>query len=320
MNNGKYNGQSNATPQTLDEMEGQQQVVRKLKQLVQVYKVSGGTPPHILMTGASGTGKTTASNAVAHALNWNLAELDSGVKLCDLRMFLCELKPNTILFIDEAHSLSKKCQMLLLTASEKWTVTISVAGESPETVSIPPFTMVLATTNPEQIFRPLRNRCRTTCEFSLYDVDEMKQIVTRAAKLYGLKISKPGVTVAAVASGCTARGAEQVLDGIRDLSIAEGTNGKVLGKAFVQKSLQLDGKDSHGLRPTDRKLLELYAEAYPESVRLQTVASALDLHPNTVRCEHEPILRRLGVIVSGKGSGRLITKAGLRHVWQNGKK
>jgi holliday junction DNA helicase RuvB len=300
-------------------MVGQEPALRKLKRTVQVHKMSGITPSHTLMIGPSGAGKTTAANAFANDLDWKLARLDSGVNRFDIRMFLCDLEPNSVLFIDEAQELSRKCQELLLTAAEEWTVTISVAGELPETVSLPPFIMVLATTNPERIVKPLKNRCRTICEFFLFSLDEMKQIVARAARLYGLKISKAGIAVIAEASCCTARDAEQLLQGVRDFAIVEGTNGKILSKAFVQKCLQSDGIDPKGLRPTDRKLLEVYAEAHPQSVQLQTAASVLDLQPNTVRCEHEQKLRRLGFIVIGKASGRLITKAGLRHIWQDGK-
>lgn len=266
MGKGQHNGKfETCRPKTLDDMIGQRQVTDKLKQVVQVYRASGIKPPHILMTGPSGTGKTTASNAVANALNWKLARLDSGVKLCDLRMFLYELDPNTVLFIDEAHELSKKCEALLLTAAVEWMVPVSVDKQSPDTVSLPPFTMVLATTNPEQIFKPLRNRCRTACEFSLFNLDEMKQIVARAAKLYGLKISAPGIAALAEASGCTARGAEQLLQGVRDSAIVEGTNGKVLGKAFVQKSLQVDGTDQKGCA----QLIGSYWKCMPKRIPTQ---------------------------------------------------
>ena len=140
-------------PKSLDQVIGQNAVVRSLKQ-----QLAGATPHAFLLTGPSGCGKTSVARILARLTNCddaNILEVDgathSGVENMRSVTEMARYRgigerPNKFIIVDEAHALSRNTiQSLLLSIEEP-----------------PPHVYwALCTTESEKIPTTIKTRCAT---------------------------------------------------------------------------------------------------------------------------------------------------------------
>ena len=104
----------------------------------------------------------------------------------DLAAILTKLEDGDVLFIDEIHRLSRAVEEILYPAMEDFQLDI-VVGKGPAASSIrltmPPFTLVGATTRTGMITGPLRDRFGLVARLDYYDAEELQAIVERAARI-----------------------------------------------------------------------------------------------------------------------------------------
>ena len=96
-------------PQQFDDFPGQDRVKDKLKVFVEAAKAREEALDHILLSGPPGLGKTTLSHIIANTMGVDFKST-SGPALDrkgDLAAILTSLRPNSVLFIDEIHRLSR---------------------------------------------------------------------------------------------------------------------------------------------------------------------------------------------------------------------
>ena len=107
----------------------------------------------------------------------------------DLAAILTKLEERDVLFVDEIHRLSRAVEEILYPAMEDFQLDI-VVGKGPAASSIrltlPPFTLVGATTRTGMITGPLRDRFGLVARLDYYDTAELESIVTRAAGILGV--------------------------------------------------------------------------------------------------------------------------------------
>jgi Holliday junction DNA helicase RuvB len=111
----------------------------------------------------------------------------------DLASILTNLEPGTVLFIDEIHQLSRKIEELLYPALESGSLDIILGkGPSARTVelTLPPFTLVGATTRMAQLSSPLRSRFGGgVYQLDFYSDEDLRAIIKRSAELLYLPLT-----------------------------------------------------------------------------------------------------------------------------------
>lgn len=309
-------------PQAFDEFPGQDRVKEKLKVFVEAAKGRDEAIDHILLSGPPGLGKTTLAHIVANTMGVDFKST-SGPALDrkgDLAAILTSLRPNSVLFIDEIHRLSRTVEEYLYSAMEDFFIDI-VTGEGLGARSmkfqLAPFTLIAATTRAGLLNAPLRDRFGIVERLSFYDKPALVTIVTRSAKLLGIEITPDGAMEIAKRCRGTPRIANRLLKRVRDYAQVKG-NGKVDGDLASYALDQLE-VDHMGLDDMDRQILTLIHEKFQGGpVGIDTMSAALSEERDTLEEVYEPFLIQEGLLQKTP-RGRMITELAKQHLLETSK-
>ncbi len=107
----------------------------------------------------------------------------------DLAALLTNLEDGDVLFIDEIHRLNPAVEEVLYPAMEDRALDLMI-GEGPSArsvrIDLPRFTLVGATTRQGLLTTPLRDRFGIPVRLNFYTIEELEQVVRRAARLLGV--------------------------------------------------------------------------------------------------------------------------------------
>jgi len=189
-------------------------------------------------------------------------------------------------------------------------------GEGPSArsvrIDLPKFTLVGATTRQGLITTPLRDRFGIPVRLNFYAVDELEQVVRRAARLLGLALTDDGAKEVAKRSRGTPRIAGRLLRRVRDFAQSEGdveVDARVADAALNRMEV-----DQLGLDAMDRRYLHMIADIYRGGpVGVETLAAGLSEPRDTIEEVIEPYLIQLGLIAR-TARGRCLNGPGWTHL------
>ena len=305
-------------PRHLEDFVGQDVVRGQLSVVLRAATSRGSSPDHVLLSGPPGLGKTTLAMIIANELGGSL-RLTSGPAVQhagDLAAILSALEEGDVLFIDDIHRLARTAEEMLYLAMEDYRVDV-VVGKGPGATSIPlslpPFTVVGATTRAGLLPAPLRDRFGFTGHLDYYSASELAQIVTRSAGLLGLEIEAEAAHELASRSRGTPRIANRLLRRVQDWAQVHGTPG-VADLASTQAALKVFEVDAMGLDRLDRSVLTALCTRFGGGpVGLTTLAVSVGEEAETVETVAEPYLVREGLMVRTP-RGRAATAAAYTHL------
>ena len=304
-------------PSQFEDFTGQEHLKENLNVMVRAAKIRDEALDHVLFSGPPGLGKTTLSHIIAREMGVNL-HVTSGPaieKKGDLAGILTALEAGDVLFIDEIHRLNAVVEENLYPAMEDNYIDI-IIGEGPNSrsmkLTLPPFTLVGATTRAGLLSAPLRDRFGYVARLDYYDAKELAFIVRRSASIMGIGIDREGSFEIARRSRGTPRIANRLLRRVRDWAIVGKKD--TIDTELADHALTKLDVDENGFDYLDGLYLEaLIVKFGGGPTGLDTLAASIGEEKDTIEEVVEPYLLQQGYI-QRTPRGRLATPQAFLHL------
>jgi len=297
-------------PTSFRHIIGQTHVKKALQIAVDASFQEGKRLDEVLLCSPPGLGKSALCVVLASEKACPMKEIlaQSLTNSAELNGMLLEAEAG-ILFLDEIHLLQPNIQHQLLMVLDKRRICIS-SGKTVQTIPVSDFTLVGATTDPDQLILPLRDRFRIVLHLDYYSLEELAKIVQQRCFAMNWQYEPELPDEIARRGHQTPRIAIRLLLAARRCQMAEGA--KLITVAHLRLACEIERISDLGLDNLQQKYLLLLEGA---GQRLNVLASSLGVGTKVVTKTIEPFLLRSGLIVKTDTSGlRQLTESGRDHL------
>ena len=293
---------STIRPTSFDEIMGQDEVVKRLRIMTNGCKNSGQVLPHVLIDGPPGLGKTTISSAIANEMGVNLYTVNAASvrSVKNLMPYLMGMEPRSVLFIDEIHRLPKLVEEFLYPVMEDFRIDMLVENQ-PESIDIPMFTMVGATTSGGSLSQPFYDRFTIKEHLSFYTPDVLAKLVGSNADKLGLNLTNEEMVEIAKRSKGTPRILNARLQWYKNY-IDSYPEEKDIDTIFNGQ-----GIDEHGFDCNDIKYINVLKKNRCNPLGLKSLSGMTGIAMETIENSIEPYMVRMGYVVRTQ-RGRILGK------------
>ena len=289
-------------PSKFDDIIGQSEVINRLKIMTRGCLNSGGVMPHVLIDGPPGLGKTTIASSIASELGTTIRTLNAANirSVKSVLPYLMSIAPRSVLFIDEIHRLPKLVEEFLYPIMEDFVLNVTLESE-PESIDLPMFTLVGATTSGGSLSQPFYDRFTIKEHLSFYTPDELAKLAGLNAEKLGLIVSKDHLLEIAKRSKGTPRILNARLLWYKNFISCENSS------VDINTIFDSQGIDYRGLDMYDRLYLDILTKNKGNPLGLKSISSLTGIAIETIENSIEPYLLREGYVVRTQ-KGRIIGK------------
>ena len=282
-------------PQSFAEFIWQAPIKSVLQTAIESAKLREAPLGHILFSGSSGFGKTTLATIISQQMNTNIKVVTGYAltKPSELVSLLNSLESWDILFIDEIHRIKPTLEEVLYIAMEDFVIDMLMPEWWNIRLPINPFTLVWATTKPESLSQPMKNRFIYHFHFMDYDLEEKKTILDRYLQHYQVNYEPHLLEKFVQKVASVPREIHNLVIKIRDYLISRQL--PILTSKDREEFLKHSQIDDWGMMPIHKKYLDILAD-FDRPVGVKTLAVQLGVSEKNLEEDIEPLLLKLGKI------------------------
>jgi holliday junction DNA helicase RuvB len=308
-------------PSTWAEVVGQEKAIKMMRRVVSAAQARGVPLDHVLLVGASGTGKSTFSHVIANELGVRSFECEAPVSHDDLLAFREAMEDGDILRIEEIHQQAIMERRGRGAATEP-EVVYSVLEDrtivsGSEILPFPQITVIGTTTDEGMLPDPFINRFPLRPRLVAYTIEEIAKMAVWNAEQLDLRITEDAAAMFATAS----RGIPRQLNNYMKNAALLSADGLVDPEIANEVLADLNGVTTDGLTPDMQGMLcFLYQKGKRTSAKgevtyqagVTTIATAIgkSRDAKAIALRVEPYLIEQGLVQVGHG-GRVLTDQGI---------
>ncbi len=292
-------------PASFSQFVGQEPIKSVLATAIDSAQKRQGQLWHILFSWPSGFWKTTMASIISKQLGTQIKIITwyALSKPSELVSVLNSLENGDILFIDEMHRLKPTIEEVLYIAMEDFVIDMVLPEGWNLRLPINAFTLVGATTKPESLSQPMKNRFVYHFHFMEYRQQEQMIILQHYLELYQLPYEKDLLPTFVRKIAPVPREIHNFVIKMRDFVVSKKIQKLTL--SVWEEFLEHVQIDDGGMMPIHRKYLEILSDA-ERPLGVKTIAVQLGVSEKTLEEDIEPLLLRLGKIEKSS-KGRMLT-------------